>query len=126
MKRFKTPPSREEEARPAVKVPVDKLQEIIINHYKKLVFSGRGNAIPPLFIEDGQTKYDDDQMKVFFERDFITRLFMATTSINLQSIFLRTKFTDNHPKTSYLNSSRDFMKVRRGVLNYCKSMKFFI
>ncbi len=93
----------------------DKLQQIITNHYKRLVSSGRGNAIPPLFIEDGQTKYNDDQIEVFFERDFVTRLFMVNTSIKLESVFLRTKFTDNHPKTSYLNSTRDFMKVR----NYC-------
>ena len=69
------------------------------------------NQPPPLITSEGQSKYDSEQIKAFFERDFLLRLFITNTNITGKTVFLRTKFGDNHPHASHLNPVRDFLKA---------------
>ena len=75
----------------------------------------------PLFLHPadvGKRNYTDDELDNFRSRDFKTRLFILNSNIGGKTVSLRTKFSDNHTYTSYLNIIRDILKAFHSTKNF--------
>lgn len=62
-------------------------------------------------------QYTDEELQMLKERSFKSRLFMTCESINRNTVFLRTHFSDNHTMESVntLNYVRDYFKAAHGT-----------
>lgn len=62
--------------------------------------------------------YTDEQLHALMSRDFETRLFITAAMCMGDTVFLRTRHTDNHQHKSQFNLVRDFLKARYATKNH--------
>ncbi len=84
---------------------LQELEQIITNNVtenKPLVF---------LHPESDRDEYDEDEVEALNLRDFQTRIFMSSLSINMNSLWLRNHHSDNFKSKSNFTYIRDYFKA---------------
>jgi hypothetical protein len=66
----------------------------------------------------GLRDYNADELEALKKRDFETRLFLTAVAIKGQSVWLRTRFSDNHIHNSIFNVVRDYFKAVHATKNF--------
>lgn len=86
---------------------------------EKCILNSVDRAEHSVFLHPGEKRgYTDDELAAVKHRDFETRLFMAGTPCNGDSVFLRHHFTDNVEHASNFNYVRDYLKAFHLIQNW--------
>lgn len=88
---------------------LEEIMEDALVENKPLVF---------LHHDDQKDEYDDDDLFALSQRDFQTRLFMSSLSVNMNSVWLRNHHSDNFHSISNFTYVRDFFKAAYATKNH--------
>lgn len=69
-------------------------------------------------VSPGLRDYTEEELDALAKRDFETRLFITATAIEGSSVWLRTRWSDNHVRNSTFNVVRDYFKAMHGTKNF--------
>jgi hypothetical protein len=69
-------------------------------------------------VSEGLRKSTMSEMAAIQKRDFETRLFVTAATFEGDSVFLRTRFSDNHIHKTKFNNIRDYFKAAHATRNF--------
>ena len=97
----------------------------IISTLEKIMRDVTEDSTNLIFLEQegssGKRKqYTDEEVEMLKQRSFKSRIFMTCESVNRNTVFLRTHFSDNHTMESVntLNYVRDYFKAAHGTRSH--------
>lgn len=90
----------------------EQLKEIMMD----CISDNKPIIIPPSAFETEE--YDEDEIYALRQRDFQTRIFMSSLSINMNSVWLRNHHSDNFNSKSNFTHVRDYFKAAFTTKNH--------
>ena len=69
-------------------------------------------------VSPGLRNFSDKEMLALEKRDFETRLFITASTFAGDSVFLQTRFSDNHIHLTKFNNIRDYFKATHATRNF--------